>query len=113
VAAFTELGAGTALTLGLFTSAACTAAIGLMTVAAITDHRGKGFFVFKGGWEYVALVGVMSAVVAALGPGSWSLDNALEWTASGWAWSLLAIALGVAAGVGLVVACRRPVSSAA
>jgi putative oxidoreductase len=112
VAAFTELAAGTALALGLITSAACAATIGLMTVAAITDHRGKGFFVFKGGWEYVAAVGVVSAVVAAVGPGTWSLDNAFGWTAFGWAWSLVAILLGVVAAVGLVVVCRRPVASA-
>ena len=34
-----------------------------MTVASLTDHRGKGFFIFKGGWEYVAFVGAIAVAL--------------------------------------------------
>src|SRR5258708_4630481 len=33
--------------LGLLSPAPCAGFVGLMTVAALTDHAGKGFFVFK------------------------------------------------------------------
>jgi putative oxidoreductase len=77
LAATTELGAGTLITVGLLTPAAGAAFVGLMTVAAFTDHRGKGFFVFKGGWEYVCVVAIVAVALATLGPGRWSLDHAI------------------------------------
>jgi putative oxidoreductase len=40
-----------------------------MTVAGLTDHRGKGFFIFKCGWEYVGFVGAVAVALAFLGPG--------------------------------------------
>src|SRR5947209_17813486 len=45
MAAATEIGAGTLLTLGAANPLPSAAAIGLMTTAARTDHKGKGFFV--------------------------------------------------------------------
>src|SRR5579875_4054590 len=56
MAAATEIGAGTLLTLGAASPLPSAAAIGLMATAARTDHKGKGFFVFKGGWEYTGVV---------------------------------------------------------
>ncbi|WP_405933093.1 DoxX family protein [Streptomyces sp. NBC_00827] len=47
MAAGTEMAAGVGLVLGLANPLPAAAAVGLMTVAARTDHRGKGFFVFK------------------------------------------------------------------
>ena len=49
------------LTLGAASPLPSAAAIGLMTTAARTDHKGKGFFVFKGGWEYTAVVSLVAA----------------------------------------------------
>ena len=69
LAAFNEIGAGVLMACGLLFPLAGAAFIGLMTVAAITDHKGKGFFVFKGGWEYVALIGVVAAGLVSIGPG--------------------------------------------
>jgi putative oxidoreductase len=88
MAAVTELAAGTAVALGFLTPLACAAFVGLMVVAARTDHRGKGFFVFKGGWEYVAMVAVVAIALATSGPGAWSLDFVLgleEWHGAWWA----------------------------
>ena len=56
MAAATELGAGALITMGAASPLPAAAAIGLMATAARTDHRGKGFFVFKGGWEYTGVV---------------------------------------------------------
>src|SRR6266568_91539 len=47
LAAATEIGTAILLAVGLLFPAAGAALVGLMTVAALTDHRGKGFFVFK------------------------------------------------------------------
>nr|WP_257910826.1 DoxX family protein [Janibacter limosus] len=70
VAAATEMGAGVLMTLGLLTGLSSTAFVGLMAVAALTDHRGKGYFVFKGGWEYTLLVAMVAIGLAATGPGA-------------------------------------------
>jgi putative oxidoreductase len=108
MAAGTEMGAGTLITLGAASPMPAAAAIGLMTTAARTDHRGKGFFVFKGGWEYVGVVGVVSAVMAALGPGRFSVDAARGKQRSGLRYALLAAVLGVASAAGLLAATYRP-----
>lgn len=108
MAAATELGAGTLLTLGAASPLPSAAAIGLMATAARTDHRGKGFFVFKGGWEYTGVVAAVSAVVAALGPGRFSLDALRGRRRSGWRWGLLAAAAGLATSTALLAATYRP-----
>ncbi|RNL61080.1 DoxX family protein [Nocardioides marmoriginsengisoli] len=98
VAAATEVGAGVLVTLGLLTSLGAAAFVGLMAVASFTDHRGKGYFVFKGGWEYTLHVGIVAVALAAAGPGRWSLDHALGLDVAGVRWA------AVAAGAGLVLA---------
>ncbi len=108
VAAVTEIGAGVAMTLGLFTGLVSAAFVGLMVVAARTDHRGKGYFVFKGGWEYVLLVAVVAVGLAATGPGSWSLDHAIGLDVSGVWWALLAAVLGVGSALGMLAVSYRP-----
>jgi putative oxidoreductase len=109
LAAATEIGAGAGLTLGLASPAPAAAAIGLMTVAACTDHRGKGFFVFKGGWEYTAVVAAAATALAGLGNGRWSVDRLLRRNPrSGVATALGAAVLGVAAAAGLLAASYRP-----
>jgi putative oxidoreductase len=70
---------------------------------------GQGVFVFKGGWEYVALIAVISAAVVSTGPGRYSLDAVLGWHLAGPAWAGLAMVAGLAAAAGLYVAAtRRP-----
>ncbi len=64
MAAATEIGAGTLLTLGAMTPPASAGVIGIMT-AATADHKGKGFFIVKGGWEYVGVVGATTAAISA------------------------------------------------
>ena len=107
LAAANEIGAGLLMACGLAFPLAGAAFIGLMAVAAVTDHRGKGFFVFKGGWEYVAVIGVISAALVSTGPGRYSLDAALGWHLAGPGWAGLAMLVGVAAAGGLYRAATR------
>ncbi len=78
LAAGTEMGVGVLLVLGLLTQLAAAGLIALMVVAFWTVHRDKGFMITGEGWEYVALIAVMSLVTAILGPGRLSLDNEFE-----------------------------------
>jgi putative oxidoreductase len=108
VAAATEIGAGALMALGLLFPASCAAFIGLMSVATMTDHRGKGFFVFKGGWEYTVVVAAIAFAVAIAGPGRWSLDRAAGLQLDGLGWGSAALLVGLVAGVGTVLVFRRP-----
>jgi putative oxidoreductase len=108
LAATTELGAGAMITLGAASPLPAAATIGLMTTAARTDHRGKGFFMFRNGWEYVGVVGAVSAAMAALGPGRFSIDHLIGRERSGLRWALGAAALGVANALGLLALSYRP-----
>jgi putative oxidoreductase len=108
VAAGTEMAAGLGLTLGAANPLPAAAAIGLMAVAARTDHKGKGFFVFKGGWEYTAVVGGAAVALAALGHGRYALDGLLHKQRSGLRPALFAAALGAAGAAALLAACYRP-----
>jgi putative oxidoreductase len=108
MAAATEMAAGLLLVAGLLTAPAVAAMIGLMTVATLTDHRGKGYFVFKGGAEYTLLVAMVAFGLAAVGPGEWSLDHALGWDLAGTGWALTALGVGTAAAVGLLAVAYRP-----
>lgn len=108
LAAGTELTAGALMTLGLLTGLTAAAFVGLMLVATLTDHRGKGYFVFKGGWEYTVLVAMVAVGLGATGPGEWSLDHLLGLDLAGWPWALAAAVGGGAAAAGLLLVARRP-----
>lgn len=108
----TELGAGGALLLGLLTSLQCGAVVGIMAVAFMTAHRKNGFFIFRPGegYEYVAFIAVTATALAVLGPGEWSLDDALGIAddLDGWTGLALSAGLGIVASAGLLAACWRP-----
>jgi putative oxidoreductase len=96
------------MTLGLLTGLAATAFVGMMVVAMRTDHRGKGYFVFRGGWEYTLLVAMVSVSVAAMGPGKWSLDRVWGLRLDGTGWAVISAVVGCALALGLVATCHRP-----
>ncbi|HLH45846.1 MAG TPA: DoxX family protein, partial [Acidimicrobiales bacterium] len=108
LAAATELLAGLGFTLGAASPLPAAAVVGLMAVAARTDHRGKGFFVFKGGAEYVMVFASAAVAEAALGPGRWSLDALLRRTRAGGRWALTATVTGLLAAAALLAASYRP-----
>jgi putative oxidoreductase len=108
LAAATEVVAGLLVTAGLLNGPAVAACVGLMVVAALTDHRGKGYFVFKGGCEYTVFVALAALALAASGPGAWSLDAALGLDLAGSWWVVTAAALGGLSAAALLALCYRP-----
>ncbi len=110
LAALTELGSGIALVLGFATPFAAAALIALMVVAIVVAHRHNGYFIFRPaqGWEYCAAILVAAAVIALLGPGSWSADAALNLNYSNWASLTIAVALGFASAIAQLTAFWRP-----
>ena len=109
-AAFGEIAAGLCLAAGFLTTFAGLGFVGLMSVAGWTDHRDKGFFILKQGWEYVMVLAVVAVTVAMLGPGAWSVDHALgiDDDLDGYVGLLVAAGGGLAAAVGLVAVFYRP-----
>ncbi|MFC4376198.1 DoxX family protein [Nocardia halotolerans] len=91
----TEIGAGIALVLGLFTPLACAAVISIMLVAALLAHRPNGFFVFRDGYEYVLVLAAVALASAVLGPGTLSIDHAAGITVTGWAGGATALIVAV------------------
>ncbi|WP_308162747.1 DoxX family protein [Nocardia alni] len=112
IGAASEICAGILLILGFLTGLTCAAFVALMVVAAVTGHRGKGYFVFNGGVEYVVLVAMTAVGAAAAGPGEWSLDHAVGWTVAGPWWALAAGVGGALAGRTFVAVSCRPASEA-
>ena len=110
VSTYMEIAVGFALLAGLFTPFAAAGAIGIMLTAFATVHRPNGFFIFRDGYEYVLVVAAALTSLAILGPGSWSLDDALEIRDDliGWEWGIGALALAIVATAGMLAACWRP-----
>ncbi|WP_040825585.1 DoxX family protein [Nocardia jiangxiensis] len=104
----TEIAAGALLILGLLTSFAAAAVISVMLVAGLLAHRTNGFFVFKEGYEYVLVLGVVALALGILGPGWLSLDHAGGIAITGWAGGGVALILGVVATGGLLATFYRP-----
>ena len=107
-AAGTEVGAGVLLALGLLTPFAAAGFVGVMLVAIWTVHRGKGFFLTTGGWEYNLILAAVAVGVAVAGPGRWSVDNAIGLHLSGGWGLLLSAVLGAAAAGGLLGVYYKP-----
>ena len=72
--AVTETLGGGLLLAGLTVRLAGLALAGDMLVAFLTAHLGKGFFVNKGGGEFVLVLGGASLALALTGPGRISVD---------------------------------------
>ena len=114
LASVTEVGSGALLLLGLLTPLAAAGAVGVMVVAWITNHLHNGFFIFRPGegWEYVMTLTLVAVVVATVGPGAWSLDEALDIRdeLSGVTGLLIAVLAGGGGAAALLLACWRPPS---
>ncbi|MDH4277296.1 MAG: DoxX family protein [Acidimicrobiia bacterium] len=109
LAAGSEIGSGLLMALGLLHSFAAMAMIGVMVVAAWTVHRHNGFFIISEGWEYTFIIAVAAAALAILGPGEWSIDQAIGLADDLDGLTGLALALaGVAAGAAQVAVFFRP-----
>jgi putative oxidoreductase len=105
------------LIIGLGTSLAVAGLVGVMTVAYVAVHRSVGFWITARpdeGYEYVLTLGVAAAALAMIGPGSWSLDAALDIDVilDGW-YGLAAVSAGVAVAVLQLAVFFRPVRDTA
>lgn len=109
LAAGSEIGSGLLMALGLLHSLAAMTMIAVMVVAAWTVHRHNGFFIIAEGWEYTFIIAVAAAALAILGPGRWSIDQAIGLAddLDGLTGLMLAVA-GVVAGFAQVAAFFRP-----
>jgi putative oxidoreductase len=116
LASLAELAAGISLVLGLLTPLGAAAVVGTMSVALITNHRGNGFFIFRPGegWEYVMTLVAAGVALGVVGPGGWSLDEALDLfqpvPGSDGLWIVLAAGFGGA--LALLTVFWRPASRA-
>lgn len=110
LAAGGEVSVGIFLAVGLLTSFAALGFVGLMTVAAVTVHLTKGFFILDEGWEYVFILGVTAVAIALLGPGGWSIDGAIgiDDNFDGWLGLAIAAGGGLAAAGGFLSVFYRP-----
>jgi putative oxidoreductase len=111
LASITEVVAGVLLVVGLLTPFAAAGVVGVMLVAWITNHRGNGFFIFRPGegWEYVMTLTALGVALAALGPGEWSLDHAMDLTdLAGTSGLLIAVLAGGGGAAALLAVFWRP-----
>ena len=106
LAALSELGGGVLIALGLVTPIGAAAVIAVMTAAVLTVHLRNGFFATNNGYEYNLVLAIAAFALAGIGPGDWSLDNALDIDMSGTEWALGALGAGVLGGLGAVLGGR-------
>lgn len=97
LAASTEIGAGLLLAAGLLTPVAAAGMIGIMLVAIVVAHAKVGFFIFlpNQGWEYCATIALGSLAVGIMGPGQWSIDEAVGLSFNGWTGFLISGLVGL------------------
>ena len=111
LASLTELAAGLGLVVGLLTPLAAGAIFGVLAVALITNHRKAGFFVFRRpteGWEYLMNLLAACVAIGCVGPGRWSLDNAVGFHPGG-CWGLgIVLVIGLGGTVSLLAVFWRP-----
>src|SRR6267378_3424819 len=69
---------GLLVALGLFTPLGALMVAAAMAVATIKVHGPKGFFIQNGGYEHTLVLLVLALVLAAAGPGVYSLDALLR-----------------------------------
>jgi putative oxidoreductase len=103
-----EIAIGALFAVGFLVPLAAAGIVGISLAAAMTDHSGNGPWIWKNGYEYVLILGVVAVAVVLAGPGSASVDALLDLTLSGTGWGVAAGALGLLSGA-TVLATRRPV----
>ena len=109
LASATELACGILMIFGFLTPFAAAGYVGVLLVAGWTNHRPHGYWSDLG-WEYVSVLATFAVFLAAVGPGTHSLDWALglDFAFEPFTAFAIAVGLGAVAGIGLLVACYRP-----
>jgi putative oxidoreductase len=100
------------IVLGLLTPVGAAILSAVMITAAWTAHRPAGLWSTQGGYEYNLVLLAALFALTAVGPGDWSLDNALGLDMAGDGWALAQLGAGLLGAAGAVmvgrVATRRP-----
>lgn len=110
VAGLGEFVGGVLLILGLFSPLGGFAVAGAMVVAIVSTHLSKGFWNKNGGVEFPLMIAVPSLALTFLGPGSASVDAALDLRLpEPLTWIVLA--LGTIVTIGSSLGSRRPPAS--
>jgi putative oxidoreductase len=104
------MGTGLLIALGLLTPLASAGIVAVMVVAGWTVHRKNGFMIVKDGWEYTFIVALVAILIATLGPGEYSIDEALGLAddLNGYVGVSVAAGLGLAAGIAQLAIFYRP-----
>ena len=113
-AGVSETAGGALLATGFLTPLGASLLSGTMITAIRKVHAPRGPWVAEGGYEYNLVLLATVFVITDVGPGEWSLDEALgiHWSGPGWALAQLA-AGAIGSSVVLAIAERRPEPSPA
>ncbi|HTN80996.1 MAG TPA: DoxX family protein [Acidimicrobiales bacterium] len=107
LASITEIGAGVASVLGLWTPAASAATTGAMTVAIAKVHGKNGLWLTDRGYEYNATLIAIAFALAAAGPGHLAADGLVTRRRANLGWALGELALGVGTAVAVMALADR------
>ncbi|WP_171112029.1 MULTISPECIES: DoxX family protein [Streptomyces] len=99
LAGASELLGGLGLAVGLLTPLAAAAAVGVMINAMSVAPEYSLWPAGPPSFAYPMLISVAALAIAAVGPGRLSLDTFFPWRDGGWIPFLVALGLGVLAGV--------------
>jgi putative oxidoreductase len=113
LAGLSEAVGGVLLAFGLFTPIAAMMIIGVMTNAIVSVHLRNGLWVQNGGAEYPLVLMAVASALAFVGPGAWSVDQALGVSPSGTLAGMAGSIAGIAAGLLVASGRRRPSRGAA
>lgn len=103
-----QIGAGVLLVLGLFTPVASAAAVGYLInalAAAVAAQPDSGYlpFFLPDGHEFEVVLLVVAVALVLSGPGRYGLDAGRGWARRPFVGSIVALVLGIAAGVAVWV----------
>ena len=105
VGGLTETVGGALVLLGLLTPLGSALLIGMMVSAILSVHLDKGLWNSNGGFEF-PLVMIAAATAIAFDPGRYAIDRALELGLDGKLFGVLALSVGLLAGVAVEVTMR-------
>lgn len=100
---------GALLAAGLFTPLAASLISGTMVTAIRKVHAANGPWASRGGYEYNLVLIAIVFAVTDVGPGEWSLDEALGKRRSGLGWALAQLGAGlIGSTVAITIGARAP-----
>ena len=105
-AGLAETVGGALLAVGLLIPLAAALLVAVMTTAVALIHGKKGPWNQNGGFEYNLVLVAALFLLATVGGGDASIDNAIDLGATGLGWGIAAVAAGLVSGLGAVLSGR-------